>query len=196
MTPWIYAHQLSPQSQYNYFHCDAHYDCKKMDVIPQWSLAKIKDLSLHDFLNIKDDALDGKTPLFRWDNYVDLLLDSANPAFRKTIGFTQGIGQKASFDFEFPADQLIKQVASMFVDELQWVINIDADYFFARDFKDSPMYSLEFIKKFFELLYQHYQQNDIALISFALSPECCGGWHQAEVIYNIFKKVFQLPLII
>lgn len=185
---WATLKEIDLSQRYNYLHIDAHYDAAitKDEVVP--SLEDIKNLSLEAFLNAKSNL--GNYALYRWDNYIPLLFKEDH--FRRKVCLTHGIGQNISFKEEYGPWELNRVLDRLIVDELPWIINLDLDYFYAREFKDSPLIHQKAIYDFFKKLQSYYLSKDILCITVALSPECCGGWDKSFAILELFKQAFHL----
>lgn len=185
---WATLKELNLKERYNYFHLDAHYDSAYHPQEKFTDLAWIQQASLEQFIDYKSTV--GEYALFRWDNYMPILFSGEH--FRRKVSMTHQIGINPCFQEEFGPWELTRILDKVIVDELRWVINLDLDYFYAREFKKHPMFSKEFIQNFFERLKYYYDQGDIALITVALSPECCGGWEQSFSILDQFNHTFNL----
>lgn len=69
------------------------------------------------------------------------------------------------------------------------IVNIDLDYFFTNDSEEYfQLIDDEFITKFFIKVKSGITNKKITCLTICLSPECCGGWKEAERILNIAKK--------
>ena len=60
-----------------------------------------------------------------------------------------------------------------------WIINLDIDYFFNNK---SQMFSSEYINSVCDQI--NRVKEKIAVVTIALSPECCGGWDNSIKVYN------------
>lgn len=189
---WAWFQHIDPKIIYNFFHIDAHYDCDPF-VSQSWiGHQNLINLNLNEFMSYPSDK-EG-VALFRWDNYVPVLLDHYRKNLHITYAATHGLGLKGTFDHEFMPWDLLKYIENRFFDHQNWVINLDLDYFFAREFKESPLFHPTYIRKIFKALKSAHQDGLIDILTIALSPECCGGWGQSEQVLEIFKEEFCLNL--
>lgn len=188
---WCWSEALKDNlDQWNLFHLDAHYDCDPV-AVSVWQAAgkKLSDLTIDEYLDYK--TAEGKT-LFLWDNYLPVFLDQYKERIGKKIAATHEMGLKGNFDLELDVYNLLKPLDDLFLYHKPWIVNLDFDYFYGRHDKTTPLFHPDFIRKFFSLIKLNYDCGHIKVITACLSPECCGGWEQAESILNIFTEVFEL----
>lgn len=185
---WLKTLNFDSCTQYNFFHIDAHYDCDP--AISDLPLPDIKNLGLEQYMNYPSAKT--HSALFRWDNYVPVLLNHYKKNLNITYCATHNLGIKAQFDHEFQPWDLLKYLENRFFDHKNWIINLDLDYFFAREFKETPLFHPTYMKKIFKALKTAHDDGLIDVMTVALSPECCGGWEQAETVLATFQQEFQL----
>lgn len=188
---WCWRQFLNQnKTQFNFFHLDAHEDAKADLPTTLWE--DLSTITLDEFLKLKSD--DGNFKKIRWDNYLPVFVHSEQKQIRKSVFVTHDVGKMGYAHQRISAYNLLVDFPKLFVDELQWIVNIDLDYFYAREFKKYPLYHENWIREFFIKLKHHYDQNDIAVMTIALSPECCGSWKNAEKILEIFDQEFSLGI--
>lgn len=183
----FFQEENNSDSQFNFLHIDAHEDAK-IDVDKSW-WKKIQGISLDQFMNTLSP--NGNYKLFRWDNYLPVFVHESQKLIRKSVFVTHDVGLAGYAHQRIKDYNLLQDFSKLFVDELQWIINIDVDYFYAKEYKTTPLYDTIWINNFFCELKNHYDKGDIALITIALSPECCGSWDNAEKIFKIFDDIFK-----
>ena len=188
MALWCWQYFFKNQAeQYNFFHLDAHEDAKA-DLNPTlWET--IQGLSLNEYLALKSE--EGNYKLFRWDNYLPVFVHPEQKLIRKSVFATHNVGLAGFCHQRISPYNLLTEFSKLFVDELPWVINLDFDYFFAREYKENFLFDKKWIEIFFKKLKDQYDQNDIKMITIALSPECCGSWNNAEKILALFDEIFK-----
>lgn len=186
---WCWKNYLQSQNlnQVNFFHLDAHEDAKNDLATSIWD--ELDANNVEKYLN--QTVSDGSYKLFRWDNYLPVWVHADQKQIRKSVFATHEVGLAGFSHQRINPYQLLTHFPKLFVDELPWVINLDADYFYPKELKQTPLFHPEVIDHFFRQLKHFYDQGDIALITFALSPECCGSWDNAEKIFEVFEKYFQ-----
>lgn len=177
-------------SQFNFLHIDAHEDAK-IDIDPAW-WDKIQKISLEDYR--KEMSPLGQYALFRWDNYLPVFINDNQSKIRKSVFITHDVGLSGFAHQRIKAYNLLQDFPKLFVDELRWIINLDLDYFYAKEYKTTLLFDTFWIKEFFMQIKNYYDQGDIALITVALSPECCGSWEKAEKVLEIFDEVFKVGI--
>ena len=70
-----------------------------------------------------------------------------------------------------------------------WIINLDIDYFFNNG---KQIFSSEYINSVCSQINQ--VRKKIAIITIALSPECCGGWDNSIKVYNQIAKNLSITM--
>lgn len=183
-------HWLSIDRPFHYLHIDAHYDAF-CDQNTSEELQLLRDANLKEltFLNLENLRLQKK--LVRWDNYIPIFYSLKKDLILSSHFFTQKIGipphppsvWKEHGPWELVSFLQLIQRSQM--DEVPWLINIDLDYFFQKDFHD-PIFRDEFIVKFFAEINKLRKLNLVMMISIAISPECCPG---RDVALKFLNKV-------
>jgi hypothetical protein len=195
LASWCWGHELGevdPSKPVQLFHLDAHYDCDPV-AVHDWKSLNLKHatLSLSDFCLLKNT--NGK-PLILWDNYLPVFLTEYQSQLKKIVFATHDIGIKFNADLELKPFDLLKPLDDLLLFHKPWIVNIDLDYFYPRHDKEHPFLHPNLIEKFFRLLKLNYDEGHIKVLTLCLSPECCGGWEQAENLLEIFLNVFKLDL--
>lgn len=184
---WCWLQEIKEDSNgyFNLLHIDAHYDCDPC-LYERWKKEerkKLLDLTLSDYLNLKQ---------FKWDNYLPVFFSTFGNQIHNCVAMTHGIGVKGEFKEEIECYDILKRIDDLLLFEKNWIINIDFDYFFARSYKKSSMYSKDYIKEIFKLIKLNYDMGHIKVLTACLSPECCGGWEQALSILELFCQEFEI----
>ncbi len=192
---WCWQHFLNSNNKdikkLNFFHLDAHEDAKAD--LPHTCWQEIQNISLTEYIN-KKSAI-GNYLQYRWDNYLPVLINENQPLIRKSVFVTHDVGLAGYAHQRIKSYNLLQEFPKLFVDELQWIINLDLDYFYPKEFKNNLLFDASWIKEFFIQLKMHCDQGDIILITIALSPECCGSWANAEKVLALFDDVFQMGIM-
>lgn len=198
---WCWSQKLDSNQKYNFLHIDMHYDLaercieKYLEALDSVNLFQI---SIDALLSLKVDLPDDSLPVFIWDNYIVIFIKSFPNIFAESFFAThRKPSEKIPRWYEFNEISRpcllenfpISKVRSL--NGKKWVLNIDIDYFF--EYKDGEyVQSLDdlYIRELCVLI----QDNicEIAVITIALSPECCGGWENSTRIANIFSSYFDL----
>jgi hypothetical protein len=179
---WCFGQHLKNHGKFNLFHLDAHYDCDPV-AVSEWQEQKLdlEKLSLDEFLNLKNKA--GKD-LVLWDNYLPIFLTEYKERLKERVAATHHIGLKGDFTTELETYDLLKPLDDLLLFSRPWIINIDLDYFFPRHDKSTTLFHPDYIRKFFKLVKLNYDEGRIAVLTVCLSPECCGGWKEAESVHK------------
>jgi len=182
---WMQKLKINPSQKFNLLHLDAHYDTGPIETVSSIQ----ENLTLAEYLALKNTQGEA---LVQWDNYLTAFFQLYKDHISNSVAFTQKIGIPYKFDNEFELYELLKQNDKFFDHADPWIVNIDLDYFYGRQFKNSPMVHPEYICDFFKMIKNAYDENKILIVTIALSPECCGSWDNSQLVLEIFCEVFNL----
>jgi hypothetical protein len=187
---WCWLQHLNESSSYSLFHIDAHYDTdpKLLGLINESEITALKSVTLAQYMDFKIS----KEHLIEWDNYLPLLEKLYPKTKDLFISSTHHIGLKGNFDKELEIYELYRYLDDQLISKKNWLFNIDFDYFFARDYKATPLMDKDYITKIFSTIKLAYDEGRILCLTAALSPECCGSWENAEMILKPFCEVFEI----
>lgn len=202
---WCWLQNIDREIKYNIFHIDAHYDT--LDISNEtWvkNLPDLQSISLDDYLNLEvTDAGLGSFPMIRWDNYLSLYFQKYSQNISDIFMATHNQGCKpAGIQIEHINSYNLPQFLDDFINDKnsvgEWVINIDLDYFvFKKNNQFNEMFSEEYFTSIFEVIRKANSEGKISTIILCLSPECSGGWGQAEKLCkkatDILGVEFELP---
>ena len=142
--------------------------------------------------------------------HLSFLLTKYRTVLSKGVFATQNAGDPPAWDNyeERASHNLLRDCESFFESPCDmhpvqgWICNVDLDYFFCRATKEGVartvhMFSYEYVKHLFTVLKDAIDGGQIAVFTMALSPECCGGWVNAEnlayEVCDIMDIPFRLP---
>ena len=201
---WCWLQHIDNVSKYELLHIDQHYDCLSSR-IEEWLEAlppNLTNLTFEEYHNLSYRSFNGlgKTPIIRFDNYLSIFLKRYSSSLNKCAFATHIKGDQPSWDnkTEVTDFQLISYVSHS-LDEGNWIVNIDLDYFFYKNYEDEykRLHSDEYVEELFNKIAAIYDAGRITVLTLCLSPETCGGWGPAE---NLARRVcgtlslpFQLP---
>ena len=185
---WCWFQEIEKDQRYNLLHIDAH---------PDMSESALKHFN-HDLWNIslKDYRevmqADINTPLFRWDNYIEIFLQKYPELVGKTFSATHKVGQDKSLNEEIGPYYLQKFMTNVFdghqyINDLPWIVNLDLDYFFSAAPQKTLLFSEEYLKSLARSIEVGLEQGMIKVFTISLSPECCGSWEKAEEVLQYFS---------
>jgi hypothetical protein len=189
---WCWLSFLKNQKQaqsVNLLHLDAHYDCGP--IVSTLNRDQLESLSISDYMSLEDHQGE---KLIKWDNYLSLFFKIYQENIAHSVAFTHRIGISYPFLHEFEIWDLLKKTPDFFDHPSPWIINLDFDYFYGRQHKNSMMLNPDYISEYFAILKQAYDEGKVAVLTVALSPECCGSWENAKKILSLFNYVFKLEL--
>ncbi len=186
-------------SKFNFLHIDAHPDQSTFgkdichDILTR---EKLLNLTLEEFRAIQNPLT--HTPLFQWDNYLEIFLDYFSDRVPRELTWscTHHHGSSKELYHPLESQELIQFLDRHFTDKVYlndfpWIINIDLDYFFTKAPHKIPMYSESYLEKIRECFLEGLLRHKIAMMTVSLSPECCGSYDHAE---SVLKKIFSLTL--
>lgn len=201
---WCYLQIMKNKtiSEINYYHIDEHTDTlyanheKRMHNLP----ASFLSISIDDYLKCTWGDKYNPIPIFDWQTWGSIFLDF----FKKDISLccfaTHGEGDK-------PQHKNLVEISSQsLIDDLQhklnahdnWWVNVDLDYFFIRS--DDQVYverfTDEYVHAIFEIIKQGLKDESISCLTVCLSPECCGGWDNAESMAYKMAIILEIPFIL
>ena len=198
---WCWLQSCDPKMKYNFMHIDMHYDLLRCFSIED--LQPLRDnphMPYKDFLNLNRSRDSGnKTNLFRWDNYIMAAYYLQPDWFHTNIFLTHGEGEsdnlqiieKNPLDMDFWINQYIGEPSESLSgingddNELPWIVNLDLDVFYTKDYPYVQLFSDEFIRLIAQILNDNMP--NIQVLTIALSPDCLGGRDLMEKWDNSFR---------
>jgi len=183
---WAWLTSIDVKKKHTLFHIDRHYDLLDFpEVIKSEILDKgilIHELSLNDYLNLKQPSTPKDYPLFRWDNYI-LNVHCAYPEiFEKTYFATQKEDNNSQefVNKEIEFYDLLENISYWIESSTNdCIVNIDIDYFFSHtDCGLIQTLTDDYISCLGRALKKNLPK--IKVLTICLSPECCGGWDIAK----------------
>lgn len=181
---WCWLQHLEKHNKYDLFHIDRHYDTLSSQN-NEWlsQVPDLKEISISNYLAIKEDTALGTFPLIRWDNYLSIFLELYGEHVEECIFATHNDGDEP--DWENWLRDAVWDIPDILECRLsrsknKWILNIDLDYFFYGSENYKRMLSDEYAQAVFEVIHKKYQDGTIRVLTIAFSPEYCGGWEPAE----------------
>lgn len=177
---WCWLQHIDLGKKYQILHIDAHTDldpsAKDLDFAAE-------NCSLEEFLSL---------PKLRWDNYLSYFIDRYPASIEAVHLFTHDRrelpGPYRDRVRSVAATQLLRNLRKIASSDIgSWIVNVDADFFFQMESPRSlRVFSDEFVTETATLLRDLHRSGQIEVLTFALSPECCGageglvrGWEMA-----------------
>jgi len=176
-------------------HIDRHSDTLQSN-LDDWmsqvsQLGSIKDMSIDEYLDTPDKIFSkNSVKLFRWDNYLSIFLELYSPRITSFI-VSYYEGDAPNFDHvEFHLPWELVENIDFWLQSGNWILNIDFDYFYQEiDEGFIQIYSDSFIQAFFRKVKAIIDRHPPVATTLCLSPECCGGWANAEHILDIAEII-------
>jgi hypothetical protein len=197
---WCWFQSISRNESYNLFHIDAHTDMASSanEIVAKKNI-DLWSLSLNEYQTLMQPEIN--TPLFRWDNYIQVLLKHYPHIvkFGDTYSATFKVGSNESLSNDISPYRLLSDLNALmsgqkYINENKWIINLDLDYFYCGLPEKIEMFSSEYIAGIAEALKLGISNGLIKVLTIALSPECCGGWENAEKTLDIFSKTLGIKI--
>jgi len=175
---WCWFQALDRSKKYHYLHIDAHYDALA-GAVKDFRECQIhlSDITLDHYLKLTSSA--GKQSLIRWDNYHPILFECYSDMIEKAYFCTHHMGRNGCAEYikTWESSDLIREINRHETDGSNWILNIDIDFFFTVGDPKLDLFSEEYVAEFSKWVQKKKEQG--AIITFALSPECSGGWERA-----------------
>lgn len=189
---WAWLHELDPDQSYNFFHIDRHKDLLMNAPLDKYEhLKDNRNITLDEYtsLEFKPSHSDHIHKVFQWDNYIlqiknlypnwftECFFATENHVSDEYLNIIQNTIPHKLFS---NIDYWINNVYT----KRKWILNLDLDYFFND--KGMILFSEQDIRTFAENLKK--SMDNVAVLTIALSPECCGSWKNAFHILDIITQ--------
>jgi hypothetical protein len=199
---WCWAQVLDPTEQYDLVHIDAHYDWQNS--IVGYELTSVPSslfaLELTTYL-ASTYAMSGSQPFqtFRWDSYL-AIFEALHGQLVVDWSFCthdQGDAPAGLAGYQEVAIwNLFRNLELLGTSPRRCILNLDLDFFFFDGPGDHIVRwaSPEYVASIGKLLAALQKQGKLAVVTIALSPECCGGWKPAETVMSEFMQALGVPV--
>ena len=211
---WCWMQECNADSRYNFLHIDRHNDLGTGTPFYIYNhLVDNQHLSIDDYtgLNWVNEGNDIRVKAFLWDNYItqcsflfpiwfqDTAFATRTPLDRtereKLLGvIIQDLSCSDLLNFiddNIHIDEDGEQLNNFIGHESRkWIVNLDLDYFYHADANGCfQILTDDYISSLAVRLREN--QNQIQVLTIALSPECCGGWNNSIHALNVFMAAFK-----
>lgn len=211
---WCWEQHTQPNSKINLIHIDAHSDATEISMRNFKMLPDPKLCSIIEYLETEEIThCENRLKVVRWDNYISAFLHSHRKNIDYIMTCTNGSSSiKGLFN---DTSQIIianNNVKSHILPALnslhkyaqknslhndtpkKTIINIDLDFFSGKC--NTNQQPEKYLKDIAEKIGKLITCENIC-ITICISPECCGGWAEAERLLKIFNHHaginFKLP---
>lgn len=203
MAYWCWLQEIKEDQNYSLIHIDRHTDCLNSH-IGKWTetiseLGSLKNMKPGEVDELTYNHGSDKFPLFRWDNYLPIFLKTHGELVTSIQMVTNHEGDIPTFssyvDVKSPYNLAndIKKIFEHTSDKI--ILNIDIDYFVAvKESGFVNIFSEDYIEFIFDIIVENYLGGRIEVITFALSPECSGGWQNSINLVNRILFKFEMKL--
>ncbi len=196
---WCWLQHPWSTKPHSILHIDAHFDtavANQSISVALDNLGNLRSLSFANYRALSFDGLDGKTRVFRWDNYLTIYQSLFGTLVDEWIFSTYEIGHRPNFEFKSVSPlELLSFLSEISTEGKNWIINIDLDFFLSNDGDRFPSQQRRAV---FEKIRDLNKAANESVVTMALSPECCGSWDAAiklcEEACGVFELPFRLPV--
>lgn len=192
---WCWLQNLPKEGDFQIIHIDRHTDClsSRLDEWTEQS-TDVASISLNEYLARRFRLVTGDTCLFRWDNFLSLLIRHYHSRLRELHLATQpNVGEEPEIDYHWISPHDLPERLTHFFERsdcLPTILDIDLDYFVNRVDSNThfPMFSVDYLTSIGQALRTWIEHPLCLCTTIALSPECCGGWEIAEQLLSTLSE--------
>lgn len=192
---WCWLQELDLNSTHSILHIDRHTDTLQSR-IEEWlkNLPSSWELTIEEYLQHAykvNDSL-GDVPVFRWDNYLSIYFAKFSAAINSCYFATHEDRDAPNFHSVCKFDLWsLPYCFRECLDESHspWIVNIDLDYFFWRDWETiDVMVSEAYLSTCFKSLRRKINEGVVKATTICLTPheDFTGGWKNSE---DLAKRV-------
>ncbi|XOZ32540.1 UPF0489 family protein [Halomonadaceae bacterium KBTZ08] len=195
---WCWEQEIGEGRQIELLHIDAHYDAGMVKDEDVSRLPRPAEAELGEYLGVvQSKPLVPNAPVVLWDNYLSIFEQSHRDQIKYFGCLTHRIGSPPSEKSGYrnvACDEAIAMIHSAASSDQFFILNIDLDYFSTHSspVPDPELHLIPIAKATGGLT-----KNPFVCITVCLSPECCGGWQNAEYLLSKFCNAaeldFELP---
>ncbi|MFA6238824.1 MAG: UPF0489 family protein [Bacteriovorax sp.] len=188
---WCWFQEIEKGTRYNLLHIDAHPDLSE-SALKNFNSDMWK-MTLDEYRTVMQTDIN--TPLFRWDNYIEVFLKNYPEQVGLTISGTHHHGSPKGLAEDVKPFDLVKRCAEIFsgknyTNDFQWIVNLDLDYFFSARPEKFDLFSDDYVASLANSFKLGLESGMIKVMTIALSPECCGSWEKSERLLKRFRERF------
>ncbi|MBC7539292.1 MAG: UPF0489 family protein [Bacteriovorax sp.] len=192
---WCWFQELEKDKRYNLIHIDAHPDLSESAL--NFFDQDLWTIGLDEYRTTWQQ--DVNLPLFRWDNYLEVFLKNYPEMIGVTLSATHQLGSTKSLSDEIKPFELVRRCSEIFsgkkyINEFEWIFNLDLDYFFSAQPEKLELFSDEYVASLAKSIRLGLESGMIKVLTISLSPECCGSWEKAEEMLAKFSKILDLTV--
>lgn len=182
---WCWFQHIPKDGKSNIIHIDRHPDTR-YSRIGEWQkhMPDLWEIDINGYLNTSYETDYDVVPVFAWDNYLSLFLETYGHLVDTLLYATHDDGDPPRFDNAMKLD--IWDLPGNFgywlsEGQSKWIVNVDMDYFFCeQDECPKQMVSDSYVESLFRAISEKIRDRTVSVLTLCLSPECCGGWEASE----------------
>lgn len=187
---WCWLRHWHEGQEAALFHIDRHSDTLQSGLEERLAmLPPMETLSLEDYLSATTQEHGTATALIHWSNYLSLFL-ARYPERITKLFWTQlpptGDPPRFARVEDSPPHEVPLHLSALAANGAKAVVNLDLDFFLWRRRRNDyyPIYSDAYIQHLCESIAELQAAGGLLCLTIALSPECCGGWENAESLLD------------
>ncbi len=183
---WCCSQHIHQSKNIGVIHIVAHYDTACLDALDLKTELPLNSIQFEDFLELKSSRIE--VPLISWDNYLYYFhyfhyfhyfyRNSISKIYFATHNLpVENRLQEHVSEIDYNnLPKLLERVCKS-DDDIQWILNIDLDYFIDQDTKEPcDGMNSEYRSLVFRKIKDLVDSGKVLCSTYALSPKCCGGW--------------------
>jgi hypothetical protein len=186
---WCWIQELDLNSPHSILHIDRHTDTLQLPT-EEWlkNLPLSWELTIEGYLHqtCKANDLLGDVPVFRWDNYLSIYFAKFSSAIKSCYFATHENGDAPDYHPVCKVDLWsLPYYFRECLDESHgpWIVNIDLDYFFWKDWESIDMMVSEaYLSACFKSLRKKIDDGVVKATTICLThhEDFTGGWKKSE----------------
>ena len=184
---WCWLRHLAPEDRIALFHIDRHSDTLQSN-LAHWleALPPLEGMSLSDYLEATWHLNGSEVPLIHWGNYLSIFLARYGKQL-STLFWSQlpPTGDPPNHPYEdVPPHELPLHLQAYADNQTPCIVNLDLDFFMWRRQRNDyyAIYSDDYLQHLGQSLAALQASGALKCLTIALSPECCGGWPNSELL--------------
>ncbi len=195
---WCWLQELNIGETCCFFHIDQHQDLCDGGPIERYNFIIEKpNLSIDEYTSPEYDNGLSMSKVFRWDTYIKQMQHISPSWFTKCFFACPNSVQDYSRFTDMPLNIIYNPGPFELYDNVDYwtkqhtepfIFNLDLDYFFND--KGMRLFSDDYVLAFASDI--NKAMDRVAVMTIALSPECCGGWENAIRVFNLLADKIDL----
>ena len=195
---WCWLQEVKVGDTCCFFHVDQHQDLLDDSPIERYNtISDNPHLSLDEYTALEFDNGYGMSKVIRWDTYIKQMQHLSPSWFSECLFACPDPVQDPARSTDIPLNIIYNPGPLELYDNVHYwinrhsepfIFNLDLDYFFND--RGMQLFSDDYIHAFASDV--NMAMDRIAVMTIALSPECCGSWDNAIRVFNLIADRIDL----